>query len=151
MPACLGFGRGGASQPVTKLIDVVSGLWGMVESFPPPAASLERRQLGGRGLAVYPTRTGGRGVHIMSMVPGWHCAILMQTGSRLHGSVVVDESDVGGFALSHLRLMRVVTYPLKMVENLLKRLAQEANKLEDVRRASEEWVAKRMLGEGVVQ
>ena len=85
------------------------------------------------------------------MVPGWHCAILMQTGSRLHGSVVVDESDVGGFALSHLRLMRIVTYPLIMVENLLKRLAQEANKLEDVRRVSEEWVAKRMLGEGVVR
>ena len=47
--------------------------------------------------------------------------------------------------------MRVVTYPLKMVENLLERLAQEANKLEDVRRVSEEWVAKRMLGEGVVR
>ena len=52
----------------------------------------ERQRLRLRGLACFPTAEGGRGVHIASMVPGWHCAILMQTANRLHGSVVACES-----------------------------------------------------------
>ena len=140
---------GGAAGSCTVHTCHASGEGGWKEPSPPSAGGA-RRQLRGRGLAVFPTKTGGRGVHIISMVPGWHCAIIMQTGSRLHGSVIVEEPDMVGFALSHLRLMRVVTYPLIQVENLLKRLAQDPEKLEEVRRASKEWVARRMHGERVV-
>ena len=139
---------GGAAGSCTVHTCHASGEGGWKEPSPPSVGA--RRQLRGRGLAVFPTKTGGRGVHIISMVPGWHCAIIMQTGSRLHGSVIVEEPDMVGFALSHLRLMRVVTYPLIQVENLLKRLAQDPEKLEEVRRASKEWVARRMHGERVV-
>ena len=95
-----------------------------------------------RGLAVFPHRTGGRGVYVKSMAPGWHCAILMQTSARLHGSVVPENST--GLACPHLRLMRVVTYPLIQVENLLWRLARDPDQLEGLQKVSHTWVLSRM-------
>ena len=112
-----------------------------------------------RGLCVFPSRTGGRGVHIHSMRPGWHAAILMQTGERLHGSVVpsrvsMDQDgfmtcslhgeDISGLALPHLHLMRVVTYPLRRVESLLQRLAIDPSVAKVVSSMSGNWLKDRM-------
>ena len=96
-----------------------------------------------RGLAVFPSRTGGRGVHINSMVPGWHCAILMQTAERLHGSVQPDASSVRGFGLLDFKMMRVVTYPLTAVERLLERLAQDPQEWTRLCANSHEWIQRR--------
>ena len=72
-------------------------------------AADERLRLRLRGLACFPTPEGGRGVHIASMVPGWHCAILMQTAKRLHGSVVACESVPRGSPLAYSRTSGRVT------------------------------------------
>ena len=108
------------------------------------AATESREQLRLRGLAVFPSRTGGRGVHIKSMAPGWHCAILMQTGERLHGSVQPNAHEVIGFGLTHLQLMRVVTYPLTAVERLLERLAEEPQMWPVLLAHSDEWIQRRV-------
>ena len=94
-----------------------------------------------RGLAVFPSRTGGRGVHINSMVPGWHCAILMQTAQRLHGSI--QPGSLRGFGLPNYQMMRVVTYPLTAVERLLQRLAKDPEAWPKVRENSHQWIQHR--------
>ena len=107
------------------------------------ARARERHLLLHRGLVCFPCRTGGRGVHIRSMVPGWHCALLLRTAECLHGSVVLDEQDIAGFALPHLRMFRVVTYPLRRVETMLARVGDKPVLWEDVQRSSDAWVRKR--------
>ena len=97
-----------------------------------------------RGLAVFPERTGGRGVYIASMVPGWHCAMLMQTARRLHGSVLPGEEDEQGFGGAHVDMMRIITYPLKAVDNLLRRLAGSPEQMQAVKTASCTWIQRRM-------
>ena len=97
-----------------------------------------------RGLAVFPSKGGGRGVHIISMRPGWHCAILMNTDQRLHGSVLPEEEEIGGYAFPSLKMMRVVTYPLKGVERLLARLAQDPDALQELYVNSKPWIQHRM-------
>ena len=97
-----------------------------------------------RGLAVFPSKGGGRGVHIISMRPGWHCALLMNTDQRLHGSVLPEEDEIRGYAFPSLKMMRVVTYPLKGVETLLTRLAEDPDALEELRANSHPWIQQRM-------
>ena len=80
----------------------------------------EQRHLRLRGLACFPTAGGGRGVHIASMVPGWHCAILMQTAKRLHGSVVACESVPRPLALEGKRAAR----PCEARESRMKRIRE---------------------------
>ena len=82
-------------------------------------------------------------MHINSMVPGWHCAILMQTAERLHGSVQPDASSVRGFGLLDFKMMRVVTYPLTAVERLLERLAQDPQEWTRLCANSHEWIQRR--------
>ena len=67
----------------------------------------EEELLHARSLTVFPGRGGGRGVHLRSMVPGWHCAIFMRTNEMLHGGVVLPEDELEGFALPELDRMRV--------------------------------------------
>ena len=80
----------------------------------------------------------------MSMRPGWHCAILMNTDQRLHGSVLPEASKIGGYAFPSLKMMRVVTYPLKGVEALLTRLAEDPGAMEELRAKSKPWIQQRM-------
>ena len=113
------------------------------------------RHLALRGQAVFPTREGGRGVHVHSMVPGWHCLLIMCTNLRLHGSVVpgsctedgcaLDPGEIDGYGLPNLDLMRVVTYPLRKIENLLQRLANDPEKATDIERVSDQGMQRRML------
>ena len=109
------------------------------------AAAESREHMRLRGLAVFPLRNGGRGVHINSMVPGWHCAIIMQTSERLHGSIQADKHLVRGLGLPDFRIMRVVTYPLKAVERLLQRLAEEPEAWPRLRANSHEWIQRRAV------
>jgi hypothetical protein len=104
----------------------------------------EAELLHARGLAVFPGKGGGRGVHLRSMVPGWECAIFMRTHEMLHGSVVLPGDEVEGFALPELELMRVVTYPLRRIETLLERLAQNPHLSSKVFMASCPHVRNRM-------
>lgn len=102
-----------------------------------------------RGLVVFPFPFGGRGVLVHSMVPGWHCAILMRTSHCLHGGVLPCGMEVAGLALSHLRMMRIITYPLSRIETLLRRLAEAVSRgdSEAVRvlySSSDAWVRERM-------
>ena len=106
-------------------------------------ATERKEHLRMRGLAVFPSRTGGRGVHINSMVPGWHCAILMQTAQRLHGSVQPDASAMRGYGLPDFKMMRVVTYPLTAVEQLLERLAKDPQEWTRLCANSHEWIQRR--------
>lgn len=110
----------------------------------PPGDAHEKRNLECRGLAVFPRTWGGRGVHVMSMVPGWHCAILMRTSERLHGSVMPQEGDMDGFGLLHLDLMRIVTYPLRRIERMLARLSTAPSQVAEVVKVSHAWVCNRM-------
>ena len=107
------------------------------------ARARERHLLLHRGLVCFPCRTGGRGVHIRSMVPGWHCALLLKTAECLHGSVLLDEQDIAGFALPHLRMFRIVTYPLRRVETMLARIGHKPELWEDLLSSSDAWVRKR--------
>jgi hypothetical protein len=107
----------------------------------------EAELLHARGLAVFPGRGGGRGVHIRSMVPGWHCAIFMRTHEMLHGGVVLPEDDIEGFALPELEMMRVVTYPLRRIETLLERLGQNPHLSSKVSMASCAHIENRMRRE----
>ena len=107
----------------------------------------EAELLHARGLAVFPGRGGGRGVHIRSMVPGWHCAIFMRTHEMLHGGVVLPEDDIEGFALPELEMMRVVTYPLRRIETLLERLGQNPHLSSKVSMASCAHIQNRMRRE----
>jgi hypothetical protein len=95
-----------------------------------------------RGLAVFPRKWGGRGVHVVSMVPGWNCAIFMQTCERFHEAVL--PTQCAKFGMPSLRMMRVVTYPLRRIERLLERLEEEPSKIDDVMQNSHGWVRKRM-------
>ena len=104
-----------------------------------------REQLSLRGIAVFPRRHGGRGVHIHSMAPGWQCAIIMQTRERLHGSILPDAHLVRGFGLPDLRLMRVVTYPLTAVERLLQRLSEEPEAWPRLWANSHKWIQHRAV------
>ena len=113
------------------------------QNAPMASAAESREQLRLRGLAVFPLRNGGRGVHINSMVPGWHCAMVMQTSERLHGSIQADEHLPRGFGLPDFRLMRVVTYPLRSVERLLERLAEDPHAWPAVLARSDEWMQQR--------
>ena len=87
---------------------------------------------------------GGRGVHVISMVPGSQCALLMRTSACLHGSIVPTEGPVHGMGLADLDFLRVITYPLSRVEVLLKRLSLDPDRAEVVRRLSHSWLQKRM-------
>ena len=102
-------------------------------------------QLSLRGIAVFPRRHGGRGVHIHSMVPGWQCAIIMQTRERLHGSILPDAHTIRGFGLPDFRLMRVVTYPLTAVERLLQRLSEEPEAWPRLWANSHGWIQRRAV------
>ena len=106
---------------------------------------IDNQLLRHRGLAVFPCKEGGRGVHVISMIPGWHCAILMATAERLHGSVLPDEHQLQGYGFPDLRMMRVVTYPLKGIESLLTRLADDSSALAKLRASSHTWIQQRML------
>ena len=108
----------------------------------PPAD--EERHLACKGVAVFPGKHGGRGVHIHSMVPGWNCAILMRTSCVLHGSVVPEPERLAGFGCRHLDMMRVVTYPLKRVETLLARIARDEEAIAELYNLSDAWVQSRM-------
>ena len=84
-------------------------------------------------------------MHINFMVPGWHCAIIMQTSERLHGSIQADEHLLRGLGLPDFRFMRVVTYPLKAVERLLQRLAEEPEAWPRLWANSHEWIQRRAV------
>ena len=85
-----------------------------------------------RGLVVFPNEKGGRGVWIHSVVPGWNCAILFRTNKFLHGSVALPIKDIQGFALNHLSMYRVVTYPLSRIETLLNRIGTDSRKRDEL-------------------
>ena len=104
----------------------------------------EERNLECRGMAVFPRTWGGRGVHVLSMVPGWHCAILMRTSDRLHSSVLPNEGELDGFGLPHLDMLRIVTYPIRRIERMLERLTNVPWQVAEVVEASHAWVRARM-------
>jgi hypothetical protein len=97
-----------------------------------------------RGLVVFPNEKGGRGVWIHSMVPGWNCAILFRTNKCLHGSVVLPKEDIQGFALKHLSMYRVVTYPLSRIETLLNRIGTDSRKREELISKSDDETKNRL-------
>ena len=58
---------------------------------------------------------------------------------------MLDEQDIAGFALPHLRMFRVVTYSLRRVETMLARVGDKPVLWEDVQRSSDAWVRKRTV------
>jgi hypothetical protein len=91
-----------------------------------------------RGLVVFPNEKGGRGVWIHSMVPGWNCAILFRTNKCLHGSVALPIEDIQGFALNHLSMFQVVTYPLSRIETLLNRITDSRKRDELISKSDDQ-------------
>jgi len=110
-----------------------------------PSLSREEELLAHRGVAVFPSHCGGRGVHVCSVVPGWHCAVLTKTASRLHGAVFMAKLDASGFALPQYDIARVVTYPIARIETLLQRLSDNPECLHCVREKSHPWLHARMV------
>ena len=55
-----------------------------------------------------------------------------------------EESKIGGYAFPSLKMMRVVTYPLKGVEALLTRLAEDPDAMEELHANSKPWIQQRM-------
>lgn len=104
----------------------------------------DSRHLAHRGVAVLAGKTGGRGVHIHSMVPGWHCAFVFRTRELLHGSIFLGVEERRGFALPGFDFTRVVTYPLRRVETMLERLGEDPGRFEELHSQSHEWVKKRV-------
>ena len=104
----------------------------------------ESKLLAHRGTAVFATSTGGRGVHIHSMVPGWHCALVFCTSTRLHGSLFLGATERKGFSLPSLDMLRVVTYPLSRIERLMERIAEEPAQLEELYNRSHKWIQERI-------
>ena len=110
----------------------------------PPLTERMRHLLLHRGLAVFPRRDGGRGVHIGTIRPGWHCALLTSTCDCRHGSVVLDPADLTGFSLPDLSVFRVVAYPLRRIESLLARAGAMPHLWDEIRTHSDESVRKRI-------
>ena len=110
-----------------------------------PGSSDDAELLAHRGVAVFPYRNGGRGVHVCSVVPGWNCAVLFSTANRLHGSVVLEKNDARGFSLPQYDISRVVTYPLTRIETLQQRLSKDPEQLQEVLERSHPWIRARML------
>ena len=69
--------------------------------------------------------------------------MLRKTAEFLHGSVLLDKQDIAGFALPHLRMFRIVTYPLRRVETMLARIGHKPELWEDLLSSSDAWVRKR--------
>ena len=69
---------------------------------------------------------------------------------RRYGSVVLDEMDTAGFALPHLRLHRVVTYPLKRIEVLVSRAMRSPAMWEAIHARSEKCIQQRIENAGVL-
>ena len=97
-----------------------------------------------RGVVVFPRSEGGRGVHIRSVVPGWHCALLMRTSDCLHGSVVLGESDIEGFALPRHSVSRIVTYPIRRLERMLERIGEAPSIWHEIRCKSKHFIRRRV-------
>ena len=97
-----------------------------------------------RGLAVFPDHNGGRGVHIRTLELGWQCALVMRTRDCLHGSVLMEPSEIAGLSMPDCCILRVVTYPLNRIENLLARAAETPDMWDEIRARSGEAIRKRI-------
>ena len=104
-----------------------------------------------RDLVVFPRMSGGRGVRLRSMVPGWCCAIFMQTSTRLHGGVAAQFDEIKGLALEEYEMMRVVTYPVSNIERLLDRLSRDPDGLRRLAAATDQHLLERMCRFGFEQ
>ena len=104
-----------------------------------------RARLRHRDLAVFPFRPGGRGVRIPVLVPGWVCMVFMCTPQCLHGGVCAEPPlevrTSSGPQLPPLALppgmsapVRIIAYPMQMVENLMSHLHDDADGVAYVRR-----------------
>ena len=115
-----------------------------VEGLPSPDDATTNYLLKHRGLVVFPKKRGGRGVWIHSMVPGWNCIIIFCTKKCLHGSAALPEEAVKGFALKHLSMFRVVTYPLSRIETLLYRVGKNSEAWETIKKLSDSDTKERL-------
>ena len=99
--------------------------------------------LNARDLAVFPTATGGCGVRIPVMRPGWMCSLVMQTSSCLHGGIA-EGCEVRSLSLPHLHSVRIVTYPIHRIDLLLERLSRDEAACLVVREKSTRDTRRRM-------
>ena len=85
-----------------------------------------------RDLAVFPTVTGGRGVRIGVLVPGWACIVCFRTSACLHGGISAVGPPGVFTPLPPLglpegtRAVRIITYPLAAIETLMLNLQDDA-------------------------
>ena len=85
----------------------------------PPAVSATA--LRSRDLAVFPPTRRPRGVRVGVMQPDWLCMLFTRTRSCPHGGVSpLDLDPVPSLLLPGLMCGRAVTYPLRMVDKLLR-------------------------------
>ena len=69
--------------------------------------------------------------------------MLLRTSDCLHGSVVLDESDVEGFALPRHAVSRIVTYPLRRIERMLERVGETPSIWRTIRGKSKHLIQRR--------
>ena len=62
----------------------------------------------------------------------------------MHGSVVLDMKDLAGYALPHLDMFRVVTYPLSRIERMIARVERDQDILNEVLERSDKWTQRRI-------
>jgi hypothetical protein len=90
-------------------------------------------------VAVFEGSEGGRAFRVGAMRPGWICAVYMHTASQLHGTIWSSERDTNAD-------LRIVTYSMRMVENLLRRAqADGATYYKEVLAATDDKLRRRLI------
>lgn len=80
-----------------------------------------------RDLVVFPNADGGRGVRVQVLRPGWVCVVLLRTSSCLHGGVAADTAAANLTLPPEMgRPVRVITYPMRAIETLMRNLQDDA-------------------------
>ena len=108
---------------------------------PAPLLAEARARLEHRDMVVFPRTDGGRGVRVRVLVPGWICAVYMKTRTCLHGGVsAVPPRENSGAPVPPLALpagvqppVRIITYPLRPVETLMRNLQHDSAAAQTVR------------------
>ena len=118
----------------------------------PDAGDVHVHVLEGNDVCVFPSRRGGRGVQVRTMIPGWICVMIFETRLCLHGTAC--PADVMSFVECRRQIagrigVRCIPYPLRPLINLLSRAKDSTSVARDIlmaaRARQDSFLVERLL------
>ena len=98
-------------------------------------------------IAVFEGCRGGRGIRVKVFQPGWFCAVAFRTDQCLHGTVCEFDTrsiESTGPSIRSESTLRIITYPLKRVEELLRAELANPEVVYTIASASDQRLCARM-------